>query len=202
MSLFENLFGPPKDEIWTQLAKEMDGEFVDNGIWKNDKLSLKYKNWELLLDTFQTSGKHKTTYTRLRVPFINRSDFRFTIYKEGFFASIGKFFGMQDIQIGDAFFDEKFIIKSNDVNKVKFLLSDNKLKKLFEKQAYVNFTVKDDKGWFHQKYPKNVTVLYFRIRGTVTNKELLHDLFQLFMAILDRLVYINAAFDKNPNFKF
>jgi hypothetical protein len=41
MSLFENLLGPPKDEIWTQIAKEIDGEFIDQGFWGTDTLSFK-----------------------------------------------------------------------------------------------------------------------------------------------------------------
>ena len=203
MALFENIFGPPKDEIWKQIANEIDGEFIDQGFWGKDMLTFKYKEWELLLDTFsRKTGKTTTTYTRFRVPFVNRNNFKFTIYREGFFASIGKFFGMQDIQIGDSFFDEEFIIKSNDVNKVKYLLSDKELKKLFKEQNYVNFTIKEDAGWFSQKYPAGVRVLYFETSGIITNKDVLHGLFQLFMAILDRLVYINAAYEKNPNFKF
>jgi len=43
-------------------------------------LTFKYKEWELLLDTFsRKTGKTTTTYTRFRVPFVNRNDFKFTI---------------------------------------------------------------------------------------------------------------------------
>jgi len=33
MALFENIFGPPIDEIWKQIANEIDGEFIDQGFW-------------------------------------------------------------------------------------------------------------------------------------------------------------------------
>lgn len=80
MALFENIFGPPIDEIWKQIANEIDGEFIDQGFWGKDMLTFKYKEWELLLDTFsRKTGKTTTTYTRFRVPFVNRNDFKFTI---------------------------------------------------------------------------------------------------------------------------
>lgn len=201
MGIF-NLLGFSKHEIWSQIANDIGGEYIKDGFWKKGVLVYKHNDWELLLDNYtQNSGKSSTTYTRLRVPFINKNNLRFSIYREGFFSSIGKFFGMQDIQIGDRNFDNQFIIKGNDEFKIKHLLNDLNLKRLFNQQQYVNIQIKDDEGWFAQNYPENVDILYFRSIGIITEKETLLNLFELFTAILDRLVETNSALNDDPNIR-
>ncbi len=203
MGMFTNFFGPSKDEIWSQIANDIGGEFIDAGFWGKDVLAYKHKDWEILLDTYtQSTGKTSTIHTRLRVPFINKNNLRFSIYKENFFSSISKFFGMQDIQIGDFNFDEKFIIKGNHENKIKYLLNNIELKKIFHKQtSSLHIEIKDDEGWFAQKYPKGVDVLCFNCIGIIKDKNTLLNLFELFAAILDRLVEINEIYNDDPNIK-
>ncbi len=202
MNLIRNVFGPSKDEIWSQIANEIGGEFIDAGFWGKDVLLYKHNQWEILLDTYtQSSGEQSTTYTRLRVPFINKNDFYFKIYREGYFSSIGKLFGMQDIQIGDPFFDKNFIIKGNNEFILKQFFNDINLKTLFNEQPQLSIEVKDDEGWFGQRYPSNVDVLYFQCTGVIKHKAVLKNLFELFAAILDRLVVINSASSKAPTVK-
>lgn len=197
-----SIFGPSKDEIWSQIAKEIGGEFIDNGFWSKDDLRYSHNEWELLLDTFTRShGKSSSTYTRLRVPFINKDQLQFKIYREGFFSGIGKFFGMQDIQIRDDRFNKSYIIQGNNPKKIERLLNDGSLKMLFEMVPNVNIEIKRDVGWFGQKYPDGVDVLYFECRGTLKEKETLKMLFRLFTTILDRLVQIDSAYDDDPNLK-
>ena len=203
MGLLRNILGPSKDEIWGQIATEIGGDYIDAGFWGKDVLVYRHNEWEFILDTYsQSSGQHSTTtYTRLRVPFLNKDGFRFKIFREHFFSSIGKFFGMQDIQIGDPFFDDSFIIKANDQYKIQRLLGDDDLKTLINRQPNIHVQIKDDEGWFAQKYPEGVDVLYFECTSVMKKKEDLHNLFQLFTAILDRLVDIDSAYEKDPRMK-
>ena len=55
----------------------------------------------------------------MRAPYVNPEGFRFTIYRKGFFSDLGKLLGMQDIEVGDPEFDEAFIIKGNDEDRVR-----------------------------------------------------------------------------------
>ena len=66
---------------------------------------------------------------------------------------------MEDIIIKDKYFDEKFIIQSNDKDKIKLILQDDKLKKLIHSQPRISFKIKDDKGWFSKYFPKGMEVL-------------------------------------------
>lgn len=200
--MLHSIFGPSKDEIWKQIANDINGEFIDGGFWKNDELRYSHGEWELLLDTFtRNHGKASTTYTRIRVPFINKNGFYFKIFREGFFSGISKFFGMQDLQIRDSRFNENFIIQGNDARKVEKLLDHHKLKTLFDAIPNSNIEIKGDEGWFGKKYPDGVDVLYFESRNTLKDKKTLKLLFQLFTTVLDQLIEIDSAYKDNPNLK-
>ncbi|MCI5057943.1 MAG: hypothetical protein MRY83_17650 [Flavobacteriales bacterium] len=202
MSILRALFGPSKDEIWGQIANDIGGEFIDRGFWKVDLLRYKHKEWELILDTYTTgSGKNRRTYTRMRAPFINKDGFEFTIYKETIFSGIGRFLGMQDIIIGDDFFDKEFVIKSNSEDRIKVFLNDQRLKELFIQQPQVHLEIKDSEGVFGPEYPPNVDLLYFSCSGLIKDKKTLLQLFLLFTKTLERLVQIDSAYDNDPNFK-
>ncbi len=202
MALLEGIFGPSKDLIWNQIAKDIGGDYIDGGFWKKDVLRYRHDHWELLLDTFtRNHGKTSSTYTRLRVPFLNKDRLQFKIFREGFFSGIGKFFGMQDLQIRDHRFNEKFIIQGNNKHKIEQLLNDAQLKMLFEMVPDIHIEIKEDEGLFGKKYQEGVHVLYFERRGTLRDKETLLLLFRLFTTLLDRLVQIDSAYEDDPNLK-
>ena len=199
----KGIFGPSKDEIWSQIATDIDGEFIDGGFWGKDVLIYKHGEWQILLDTYtQTTSTGttttSTTYTRMRAPFINKDGLYFKITREGFFSSIGKFFGMQDIEIGDPFFDDQFIIKGNNPEKIKLLLAEPKIKELCQQQPRIYFTIKDDEGWFGTDFPEGVDELYFSCVGVIKETTLLKSLFGLFCITLQRLVQIDSAYEDDP----
>ena len=199
MGLLKEIFGPSKKDIWEQIAQEIGGEYIDGGFWKKDGLRLQHREWELLLDTFtRGSNNNSRTYTRLRVPFLNKDGLRFKIYHESIFSSIGKFLGAQDIEIGDPYFDDTFIIKGNNENTIYKLLKDEQLKNLFMNQPKVLIEIKNNEGWFGPHYPEGVDVLYFESYGVMKKKDELFNLFELFSTLLDRLVHIDSAYENNP----
>lgn len=77
------------------------------------------------------SGKHKKTYTEIEVECGNIDGRTFSIYKESAFSGVGRFFGMQDIEIGIPFFDQQFVIKSSDEHFARTLL-DGRMRDDFE----------------------------------------------------------------------
>ncbi len=203
MGFLSSLFGPSKEEIWSQVANEINGDFIDGGFWKRDKLVYQHKEWELVLDTYTRSsgtGKNRSTktYTRLRAPFINKDGLYFKLYREGLFSSIGKFLGSQDIVIGDNFFDDEFIIKGNDENKIIRLFQNERIKELMSYQPSVSIEVRTGEGIFSNKYPDGIDELYFSCRGVMKSKEDLKNLFELFSQILTRLVQIDSAYQNDP----
>ncbi|MEM6724336.1 MAG: hypothetical protein AAF598_09880 [Bacteroidota bacterium] len=71
------------------------------------------------------SGKHQKTYTSFRLQTHNPKGYTLKLSKEGFFSKVGKRFGMQDIQVGDAEFDPLYIIQGSDVYFAQSVLTNN-----------------------------------------------------------------------------
>jgi hypothetical protein len=193
-------FGPGKDEVWQQLCDEIGGDFVFGGIWKGSSVRFGVGPWTLVLDTYtESSGETHTTYTRMRVPFLNAGGFRFLIYRKSIFSALGKMLGMQDIEVGDLEFDEAFIIKSNDDGIVRELLSSAEIRELVAAQPRIRLEIKDNEGWFGAKFPDDVDELHFLATGVIKDVELLKGLFKLFATTLERLARIGVTTKQTPD---
>ena len=200
MAILKNLFGPSRQEIWKQLCTEIGAQYVDGGFWKGDKVQATHGPWTITLDTYTVSnGKTSTTYTRMRAPFVNTESFRFTVYRKGIFSDIGKWFGMQDIEIGDEAFDRDFILKSNQELKLQELLGSSGLRDLIDRQPEIYFAVKDDEGYFGSSFPEGVDELYFQVVGVIKDVERLKLLYELFSETLEQLCRIGSANENAPN---
>lgn len=193
------LFGPSKDEIWSQLSQEIGADYQKGGFFTSGKVIITYKQWEITLDTYTVSdGKTSHTYTRLRAPYVNQDGFRFNIYRKSVFSGLGKLLGMQDIEIGDAFFDEEFIIQGTPEEQVRRLLQNADICQRIQNQPNIHFQVKDDEGWFRKKFPEGVDELYFQTSGVIKDQQRLKDLFDLFSVVLDELCRMGSAYENEP----
>jgi hypothetical protein len=194
MPSLRGMFGPSRDEVWRQLSTEIQGRFIDGTWTKGSKVQAEHRDWTVTLDTFVVpAGKVYIPCTRMRVPFVNPSGFRFTVYRKSVFSGVAKLFGMQDIEIGDDEFDREFIVKGTDESHVRTLLSRIPLRELIAVQPDINLSVKDDEGWFATKFPEGVDELHFMVTGHIKDLERLKKLFDLFARILDALVEMGTA---------
>lgn len=199
MGFLRDMFGPGKDEIWQQFSQEIQGKFSDGGLWKGDRVEVRHGQWNIVLDTHRVShGKSSTTYTRLRAPFINKEQFRFTIYRQGFMDALSKIFGMQDIEVGHEQFDHDFVIKSNDEKVVKALFDNARIRELLHQLEHVELTIKDDDGRIFSDFPREVDVLQLRTQGVVKDLPRLHELYELLAETLTQLCKIGSAYDHDP----
>jgi hypothetical protein len=199
MGILRQLFGPSRAVIWRQLCDDIQARYVDGGFWRGDKVQADHGQWTITLDTFTVSnGKTSTTYTRLRAPYVNKDNFRFTIYRAGFFTELGKLFGMQDVEVGYPEFDEAFVIKGNDEMKLQALFANPTIRELIERQPTIHLTVKDDEGWFGKTFPEGVDELYFCVIGVIRDLERLKLLFDLFAETLNHLCRIGSAYEDDP----
>jgi hypothetical protein len=114
--IFRKLFGPSQNEIWQHVAAGVGGQFDPAGFWKGGgKISVEVGEWTLTLDTYTVStGKSSVTFTRMRAPYVNADGFRFVVHRVGWFTPVQKLFGMQDIEIGQAPFDDHFVVKHHE----------------------------------------------------------------------------------------
>jgi hypothetical protein len=190
-------FGPSKEEVWRQLSQEIGAEFVKGRLW--NEVQAHVGPWTITLDDFTVGSEDShVTYTRMRAPYINPEGFRFTIYRKNLFSDLGKFLGMQDIEVGDPEFDVAFIIKGNDESKVRDLFANPKIRQMIQDQPKIWLRVKDSEGWFDPKFPEDVDELYFWVDGEIKDVERLKALFDLFAAVLDQLCRIRSAYKQEP----
>lgn len=201
MGFLRQLFGPSRDEIWGQLARELGGEFFKGGFFKESKVVAKVGEWTVTLDQFTVpAGTVHIPVTRMRAPFVNPEGFRFSLSSQGLFSAIGKFFGMQDIQIGHTPFDELFVIKGTDESRLRLLFGDHQLRQALEGQKEIQLEVRDDEGWFGPDFPEGVDELRLQVTGEIRDQARLRSFFDLFAVTLHRLCAIGSAYEQDPKF--
>ncbi|KAB3531645.1 DUF3137 domain-containing protein [Alkaliphilus pronyensis] len=201
MGFLKGIFGSSKNEVWKQLAEELGGEFIEGGFFKTDKVNANMRAWTITLDTYTVShGKTSSTYTRIIAPFVNNKDFKFKVYKKGFFSDVGKMLGMQDIEIGIEDFDENYIIKGNNEGLIKELLCKEDVRLLITQQPKISIEIKDKLGFF-DKTPEEADILYFEEAGVLKDLERLKKIFLLFASILNNLYSLGVTSEENPNIK-
>jgi hypothetical protein len=172
-------FGPSKDEVWRQLSEEIGAEFLEGGFWKGSKVQAHVGPWTITLDSHNEDESQSTplrapfvrpegcrftihrkrffSATRLRAPFVNPEGFRFTIHRKGFFSDLGNLLGMQDIEVGDHEFDDAFIIKGNDEDRVRVLFSDPKIRQMIQDQPKIRLESRTAKDGSVPSSPKTWT---------------------------------------------
>jgi len=196
------MFGPSQNEIWRQLSAEMQATFVEGGFLKGSKVQATHGEWTVTLDKYVVStGKVTIVYTRMRAPYVNPDGFRFRVYRKGIFSDLGKMLGMQDVEVGMPDFDRDFIIKGNDEGKLRRLFANPKIRALISEQKDINFSVKDDEGWFGPTFPDGVDELAFLVVGLIKDVERLKHLYELFGETLDELCRIGSAYQRDPGLR-
>ncbi|MGA8480479.1 MAG: hypothetical protein WB696_21155 [Chthoniobacterales bacterium] len=195
MPILERFFVPTRDEIWEQLAEEIGGNFYDGGLWLGDsKVRAHVGDWIVTLDTYKDTG---TISTRLRAPFVNKDGFVFSIFRENSFEDRHSD-DTQDLEVGHVDFDERFVIKSNNVEEVKKLFSDDKIRELLKRQPQVYFSAAKDSGWYSKDFPDGIGELLFKVRSEIKDLARLKELYGLFGETLDQLCRIGAATHDDP----
>lgn len=198
--MLRNVFGPSKEEIWRQLSEQIGARYVEGGFLKGDKVEATHGEWTVTLDNFAVStGKVIIVYTRMRAPYVNPDGFRFTIYRGGAFSGVAKWFGTQDIEVGDEAFDRDFIIQGTDESRVRQLFANPRIRELIAVQPEMRLTVKDDEGWFGAKFPDGVDELLFVVGGVIKDVERLQRLYDLFAETLDELCRMGSAYTTAPD---
>ncbi len=196
MSFFRALFGPSKEQVWTELAHEVEGRFLEGGLFSADAVQVRAGDWIITLDTYTVStGQSSQTYTRLRAPYVNPERFHFRIYRSSMFSGLGKLFGMQDIEVGHEVFDRDFVIQGTSARRVRGLFENSKIRALIQQQPRIDLRVKDDEGWFQGKFPDGVDELCFVCGGVIKDLTQLRGLFELFAEVLNQLCHEGKAYD-------
>jgi hypothetical protein len=194
MGLWRDMFGPGQDEIWGGIATQINADYTPGGWLQKGRIDLHHGNAVFTLDTYAVSTRKSTmVFTRMRSPFRNRNNLQMHVYRHSIFSGLGKLLGMSDITVGDAFFDQDFVVQGNPESKVVEILRDPKLRQLIEAQPQISLSIKKDDGWFSKQYPDGVDELYFQCAGVITDAQ------RLFTVAADKVSEVDPGCEFGMN---
>ena len=192
------IFVPSKKEVWSTFAREMRGSYSDGSPTENDMVRWSYKEWSFLLDSIARSSERQNTHTRLRAAFLHKKKLRFRISAKSYLAQL---LGLRGISTGDDSLEKVFLIKGSNEELLIKLMESSGLVKQLKKLPYLKLKVTHGSGgWFGLHYPSEISVLHLEYPGQGLEKVILKDLSKVCQEVLDRLVEIDAASSKNPDF--
>jgi len=189
--------GASRADAWTALASQLDAKFDEGGWVKSDSVVLTVGadgSWRVVLDMYMvTVGRVSIPFTRLRVPFLNPSGFRFSVQKADFFTPVMTQLGAQDVSVGVPAFNESVVVKSSDAVRAVEFFQDAELRRLIVAAGDAKLEVADHGGGLGWKFPPQADVLQCVVAGDERDLVKLRRLFQLCLAALDRLAEIGVA---------
>lgn len=122
METIKTFTGSTEDEVWQKIAFDMASQ--------KDLLSysavIKLPDAQIYFDTDLDLGggfEGGISTTTFMAPVPENVTLRFALHEQGFIDELGKFFGMEDVELGVKDIDDAFIIKTNQPEEMKRLLS-------------------------------------------------------------------------------
>ena len=109
---------------WAQAARTLRLDYPTPGLFKNQEMSGSIGRFFVRADTYVvSSGKSSQTYTRFRVQFPQSLQLQLKLSKQGFFNAVFRFFGSQDVEVGDPRFDDGVVVKGSDPEQIRKFLT-------------------------------------------------------------------------------
>jgi len=178
------------EELWQQVANYFnsnEGLLSFNAVLQLRAYAVNV-NIDIDLGGGFESGYETTTLTTN----IKQQDFKFSLHRENFIDEIGKFFGMEDVEIGYPEFDKKLVVKTNDRERLQTLFA-NQTTRQFIEQLH-NFTF----GIVHHSIEHSIekqTQLELIIETAIKDVATLRSVFNSFY---DVLVKLDASKSSSP----
>lgn len=131
-----------RQAVWRDVASKRGGRYLEPrwGLFqsRSEGIEVRVGHAIVLLDLYVVStGKSSTTYTRARARFALGAGPVFKVYEEGIFSSIGKALGTQDLELGDARFDEIYMVKGEGVDALRRAWTDDARATLMSSQLQI-----------------------------------------------------------------
>ena len=188
---------------WEDIAKELGANLLWSQSPGSSAISLIDDGWEIVLDTYRIEGEYiDDIYTRIRTPFTHIGGLEFSIFPEHIFYSIGKLGGLTDIKVGDLDFDNRFVVRGNNEEKIKELLEPYEIRALIDSFYDPKFEIRDTvRDWPYPKFPGQLRVLYYECKGLIEDRNVIINLFLLYGLLIRRLVKIGCAKPEPPNLR-
>ena len=188
---------------WQHAAQILGGELDyaderdDKGRSENLELRVAHRHWHIAFAarTVERSDEKPDAYTRVRCEVRNPERFRFTLYEERIKDRLFKIMGLQDIIVGDAAIDKRFIIQATHEDRIQALFHLASVRAAFASPYVAHLRLIDDEDNATHPLPPGMDLLYGRSAKRMHELPEILAHFQLFSATLDGLLelgYIKA----------
>ncbi len=123
--------GNNTDEIWQQIYADLN---TGEDVYDYDVIIAEDDKRINLIIEIDLGGGFEGGYanTGFNAQITHNKGFTFAVHPDGFIDDIGKFLGMQDVEVGYPELDHHLIIKTNDEEKVKSLFTDSDVRSVLE----------------------------------------------------------------------
>ena len=101
-------------ETFQQLAELYDGQLHDRQLFESPKVSFAYHGARALLSIYEANENETRFYTQLTVTVPEGWAHRLEIFPQRFAEGDVRYLNVDDIKIGDAAFDARYVVKSDD----------------------------------------------------------------------------------------
>ncbi|RKR84970.1 hypothetical protein BDD43_5224 [Mucilaginibacter gracilis] len=177
MDIEKTFIGTTEDEIWQQVAADINDEVLEyHALLKQADTEI-YLDIDIDLGGGFEGGYATTAYRAL----LSQHDFKFAVHEEDFTDEIGKFFGMQDVETGYEDLDHHLIIKTNNEAKVKTLFIDANVRRVFTTLEDFDLGIRthsvDDSD-------EKQTFLELNIEDGITDAVTLREIYRAFYTVL------------------
>ncbi len=133
MSILRGIFRHHEEDVWRQLSEGVDGDFIHEKGWRNDRVICKAGEWIIVVDLHTTVGyKSEHVSTRFHTTLPNPDKFNFTVHHKNIFERVAHFFGSHDIHLGDEVFDKEYEVRANREDMVKQLLANEQVRTIIK----------------------------------------------------------------------
>lgn len=120
---------------WSEAARHLGLQVESRSSFSSPLITGTLDGIPVRVDSYsRRHGNNSTTYTRYQVRYPS-AGFDFELKREGGLARIGRFFGIRDVETGDAAFDEAFKISTSDPARLREFLTPSVQAGLFRLMA-------------------------------------------------------------------
>ncbi|HEX8377009.1 MAG TPA: hypothetical protein VF602_04275 [Pedobacter sp.] len=171
------------DQIWKRIESDFN---ADPDVYEYSAV-IEQQDRSVMLDIdIDLGGGFESGYalTRLVANLKTFDHFKFSIHPQDFIDTVGKFFGMEDVELGYAEFDKKIVVKTNDAERAKKVLSDSSMREVIQSLEDFSFHI----GHHHSNNTQvESAFLELSINEGILETSRLRVIYDAFISILDKV---------------
>lgn len=171
--------------MFRNLSSQIGGKLIKGRFMQSDEIHLKRGERRIIIDIAQLGD---IPCTRMRMPYVSKHGFRFSIQHRRTIKSIEKLASIpQIVKVGYADLDGEFVTRTNDESGVKKLFADSRIRQLISSRPPARLQLKDDEGRFGPHIPDIIDELCVEGIGVTNDAKRIENWLELLDEIHDQL---------------